>query len=73
MGLTFTALGRESKTVYPELSSNYKAAHVKILLAYMAHLTYKLGLTDRRSQLRASLFWGIAKFLHVLDLSLIHI
>ena len=42
---------------------------MKLSCTYMAHLTGKVNLNDERSRLRASMFWGLAEFIHTLDVS----
>ena len=64
---TMANLGREKETVYPELGSSFKAAHNKIIMSFLAHLTYKLGLNDRRSKIRATMCYSLASFLRILD------
>ena len=67
VAFTQSTLGRDSKMSYPELSSKFKAAHVKYMSFYMAHLTHRLGGSDYRSKVRCALFWGLATFISVLD------
>ena len=64
---TLRSLNREHTTTYPELSSKFKAAHVKNMIHYMAELTHRLVGTSFRSQTRATLFWALSRFVHVLD------
>ena len=66
---TLSNLGRESLTVYPELASTFKHAHVKIILSFLAELTRTLGLTDTMSKIRATMLWAVTNFLNVLDRS----
>ena len=66
---TLSNLGRESATVYPELASTFKAAHVKIILSFLAELGRTLGLTDVAGKIRATMLWAVANFLNVPDRS----
>lgn len=62
-------LGRTSQTEYPELSSNFKAGHTKLLVGFLAHLTHELSLSDERSKCRAVMCYSLAQVLHILDLA----
>ena len=65
---TLASLGRGSKTDYPELSSKFKAAHVKTLIHWMSDLTSRLvNLTCERSKCMASLFWVLSQFVQTTD------
>jgi hypothetical protein len=60
------SIGRDSGNTFPELSSNFKAAHVKVVISFMAHLSLQMPPTPR-CKLIAVMFWGLAEFLHTLD------
>ena len=60
-------LCRSKKTEYPTLPSYVKASHVKVLLSWMADFCMRHGGTDIRSQLRRTLFYGVAAFIWILD------
>ena len=60
-------LGRPTKQDFPEFSSTFKAAHVKVLLHYVADKTYQLCTGSERSRLRTINAWGVADYLHVND------
>ena len=65
---TMATLGRSSQTSFPELSSKFKAAHVKTMIPWMADLTARLtDMSSVRSQTRATLFWSLAKFISITD------
>jgi hypothetical protein len=68
--LTMAGLNREVQTTYPELGSNFKAAHVKIVACFMAHLVNEvMMLRDAHGKSIATMFWGMADLLHTLDTS----
>ncbi len=68
--LTLVGLNREVQTTYPELGSNFKAAHVKILACFMAYFVNEvLMLRDAHGMKIATMFYGLADFLHTLDTS----
>ena len=69
VSISQSTLNRTKKTEYPELSSKFKATHVKYMVFYMADLTKRLCGNDVKSKLRAALFWGMATFISVLDSS----
>ena len=66
---TMVSLGRQppSRKKYPVLGANYKAAHVKIFTAFVAHFAYQTCTGTELSKLRVVCAWGAADFLHVLD------
>ncbi len=60
---TMAGLNREVQTTYPELGSNFKAAHVNIVACFMAHLVNEvMVLRDAHGKSIATMFWGMADF-----------
>ena len=62
-------IGRASKKHLPCMDGNLKAAHVKVYLCFLADQAYRLCTGTPHSKLRAVCAWGMAHFLHVLDMS----
>ena len=62
-------IGRASKKHFPCMGGNLKAAHVKVYLRFLADQAYRLCTGTPHSKLRAVCAWGMAHFLHVLDMS----
>ena len=68
---SMSSLGRAtSKSVYPELSSTFKAASVKTVCLYMAKKALDLHVPDdNHSKIRSTCAWAYANWLHTLDVS----
>ena len=67
--LTKSSLNRENRQSYPDLSSKFKAAHVKHMVHFMSDLTARFASTSFNGHLRATLFWALSKFITVLDVA----
>ena len=67
LALSQNTLGRNLPSQYPALASSYKAAHVKIMISFCAHICWKLGGADWRSKVRTTCLYALSNFIHILD------
>lgn len=64
---TQASIGRDSARAYPCLDSGFKAAHVKIILFFLVHVTQKFCDGSYYSRTRTTCIWACANWLYVLD------
>eukprot|EP00969_Alexandrium_andersonii_P192752 8514974-Alexandrium_andersonii.AAC.1 len=67
--LNLRRIGRQRRSQFPELSSHYKAATVKLLRRYVAELTRHHCTGTRHSMVRTVCVWSLADFSHACDVS----
>lgn len=60
---------RPDDHTYPMISSFVKAAHMKIMIIYLASRLHDMNPTTEYEKLRATMMWGLATFVHILDTS----
>jgi hypothetical protein len=67
-GFSIAQLGRENKSQHPDLSSKYKAMHVKKICKFLADVTYEHDTgDDKHRAMRSVLMWGLVHMVHVWD------
>ena len=66
--LNLGADGKAWHANFPTVANCWKGAEVRLLIAFAARLTLAASGTGLRSQLVATCLWGLADFLHVLDI-----
>ena len=66
--LNLGADGKAWRANFPTVANCWKGAEVRLLIAFVARVTLAASGTGLRSQLVATCLWGLADFLHVLDI-----
>jgi hypothetical protein len=61
------SLGRESPSDYPTMTTKLKAAHMQIVIFYLAHVAEQMRPRDIECKVARICIWALAQFLHVLN------
>ena len=64
---TLGALGLAKLSEYPKIHSRVKAAHVRILVSFIAEKANDVDRADEHGRLRTCLIWALADFFYTLD------